>query len=353
MKSIEIRKAFDEIRSKRKKRPQIDLRMIVAVQAIMLSCIGLAYLFEFCRKSFFPSFDIPVVLELIIISIIVGAIATTVVSKLFYRPVKKLRRAIERVADGDLTVRLEAEAPYMKEIQEIYSGFNLMTHELCATEILQTDFVSNVSHEIKTPISAIEGYATLLQGFEDMTKEEQTECIDKILFNTGRLSELVGNILLLSKIENQAISGNKSKYRLDEQIRQAILMFENEWTKKDIEFDVEMEDTDYFGNENLMHHIWYNLIGNAIKFSPDGGTVKIRLSSENGRTVFEISDSGEGLSPKAQKHLYDKFYQGDTSHKQEGNGLGLSLVKKILDVTDGEISAENLPEGGCRFRVVL
>ncbi len=353
MKSYEIRKVFEEIRKKRQGRPQIDFRMIAAVQIIILACIGLSYLFDFCRKALFPSFRIPQILEFLIISLIVGFGATLVVSKIFYSPVKKLRRAIEKVADGDLSVRLVPESAHMKEIQEIYSGFNLMTHELAATEILQTDFVSNVSHEFKTPINAIEGYATLLQGYREMPENELCECVDKILFNTKRLSELVGNILLLSKIENQAIDSNKKTYRLDEQIRRAILMYETEWTKKDIEFDVELEDTEYYGNEKLLHHVWYNIIGNAIKFSPEYGTVKISLSKSGDSVVFEASDNGPGLSPEAQKHIFDKFYQGDSSHKQEGNGLGLALVKKILDACGGEISAENLPDGGCKFKVII
>ena len=228
-----------------------------------------------------------------------------------------------------------------------------MTHELATTEILQTDFVSNVSHEFKTPINAIEGYATLLQGFDGMTKDEQSECIDKIMFNTKRLSELDGNILLQSKTENQAIDANKKNYRLDEQIRKALLVYETEWTKKDIEFDVDMEDMEYFGNEKLLYHVWYNLIGNAIKFSPNCGTVGIRLYSKDASVIFEITDNGPGLSREAQKHMFDKFYQGDSSHKQEGNGLGLALVKRILTIEKGQITAENIPEGGCRFTVTL
>jgi len=353
MKSHEIRKAFDELRGKRQGRQQIDFRMVVAVQIIIFACIGLSYLFDLCMHNFFPDFRISPLIEIILISTIVGGCATIVVSKIFYHPIKRLRKAIEQVADGDLTVRLEPESTHMKEIREIYSGFNLMTHELAATEILQTDFVSNVSHEFKTPINAIEGYATLLQGFEGMTESERGECIEKILFNTKRLSGLVGNILLLSKIENNVIAGNKKKYRLDEQIRQAILIFEPEWTKKELEFDVEMEDTEYFGNENLLYHVWYNLIGNAIKFSPDFGTVGIKLFRNGESTVFEVIDCGEGLSEEASKHLFDKFYQGDSSHKQEGNGLGLALVKKILDVSGGKIYAENLADGGCCFKVIL
>jgi len=349
---MKTRENFEKIRNQRK-RFSLRVRLILLVSAEILVSVLLGYLFDMILKNILPNhIELPPLIVLIVFSLLVGGIVTAFMSKLFFDPIKELGKGMEKVADGDFSVQLETNSS-AQEIREIYSGFNLMTHELRATEVLQTDFVSNVSHEFKTPINAIEGYATLLQGFEGMTKEEQTECIDKILFNTKRLSELVGNILLLSKTENQAIDANRKNYRLDEQIRQAILMYEAEWTKKDIEFDVELEDTEYFGNEKLLHHVWYNLIGNAIKFSPCNGLVRIVLRNEQGSVVFEIYDKGPGLSEQAQKHMFDKFYQGDSSHKQEGNGLGLALVKKILDACGGTVGAENLPDGGCRFRVVL
>ena len=238
-----------------------------------------------------------------------------------------------------------------QEIQEIYSGFNMMVQELSATEILQTDFVSNVSHEFKTPINAIEGYATLLQDCDNLT-EEQKEYVNKIYLNTKRLSNLVGNILLLSKVENQTISNKNTKFRLDEQIRQAIVLLESEWEKKDIEFDADMQRLEYTGNEALLFHVWSNLIGNAIKFNPEGGAIRIKLYKEEQNIVFTIEDNGPGISEDFKKHIFDKFYQIDSSHKQEGNGLGLALVKKILDVCQGSVIVENL-EIGCRFTVRL
>lgn len=258
---------------------------------------------------------------------------------------------MEKVADGDFTIHLETKSS-SKEIREIYSGFNLMTHELRATEVLQTDFVSNVSHEFKTPINAIEGYTTLLQGCEGLGEEEQ-QYVEKILYNTKRLSDLVGNILLLSKIENQSIETNQSRYRLDEQIRQSIVILEPAWTMKEIEFDVELDRIEYLGNEGLLRHVWDNLIGNAIKFSPQSGLVTICLTRQSGKIVFTVEDSGPGLSEEAQRHMFDKFYQADSSHKQEGNGLGLALVKRIMTITSGSIEAENMERGGCRFTVIL
>ena len=227
-----------------------------------------------------------------------------------------------------------------------------MAHELTSTEILQSDFVSNVSHEFKTPINAIEGYTTLLQGCDNLDAEHQ-EYVDKILFNTKRLSRLVGNILLLSKIENQEIQTHQTTFRLDEQIRQSIVALESAWTAKDIELDVDLEDVNYTGSESLMHHVWDNLIGNAIKFNPPGGLLKISLKKEKKEIIFTVSDSGPGLSEDSMKHLFDKFYQEDTTRKEEGNGLGLALVKRILTIVGGEISAENLAGGGCAFTVRL
>ena len=259
---------------------------------------------------------------------------------------------MEQVADGDFSVQLETKSS-AKEIQEIYSGFNMMTQELSATEVLQTDFVSNVSHEFKTPINAIEGYATLLQG-SDSPDGDREVYVEKILYNTKRLSDLVGSILLLSKIENQSIPDKQTRFRLDEQIRQSILALEGAWTQKDVEFDVDLESLEYVGNEVLLRHVWDNLISNAIKFGPQGGLITLKLKKEVGKLVFTVEDEGPGLTDEAKKHIFDKFYQADSSHKQDGNGLGLALVKRILHISGGEISAENITDkGGCRFTVVL
>jgi signal transduction histidine kinase len=258
---------------------------------------------------------------------------------------------MDKVAQGDYSVRLEGRST-AKEIMEIYTGFNLMAHELSSTEILQTDFVSNVSHEFKTPINAIEGYSTLLQGSDNLDGD-QREYVEKILLNTGRLSSLVGRILLLSKLENQQIPTNQTKYRLDEQIRQSVVALEAAWAQKSIELDVELDRASYVGNEPMMRHVWDNLISNAIKFSPPGSEIKLRLISKGRNLIFSITDQGPGLSEEAQKHIFDKFYQADSSHKQEGNGLGLALVKRILSIEKGEIAVENLPQGGCKFTVYL
>ena len=296
--------------------------------------------------------DVPYIVWIILASVIAGGVLNNFLSIRYFGPVLKLEKAMQQVAEGDFSVRLKT-GKHLKEIQDIYSNFNLMVQELEATEILQTDFVSNVSHEFKTPISAIEGYATLLQDSDMPISEEQEQYIDKILFNTGRLSHLAGNILLLSKIEHQAIQTRQNWYRLDEQIRQSIVMLEPKWSEKELEFDVDMVDVEYLGNENLICHVWDNLLSNAIKFSPCGGTIYIRMMPEGEKIRFSIENEGPLIREDSMKHIFDKFYQCDSSHKQEGNGLGLALVKQILNLCKGTISVENIPGSGCRFTVIL
>ena len=257
---------------------------------------------------------------------------------------------MERVADGDFSVRLQTKSR-LKEIREVYSGFNMMTHELGSIEIIQGDFVSNVSHEFKTPINAVEGYAMLLQDCDNLDDEEK-KYVDGIIVSTQRLSTLIGSILLLSKIENRSIPTDQTEFSLDEQIRCSIVGMENLWERKDIEIDADLESIRYYGNERLMIHVWDNLLSNAIKFSPPGDTIIIRLKNEMEKIVFTVEDHGDGISEEAKKHIFEKFYQADSSHKQEGNGLGLALVSRILMLEDGEIFAENI-EGGCRFTVKL
>ncbi len=347
---MNTRERFEKVRNEQQNRFSLRTRLTVLVTLEMLVCVLVAYGLDQLFNKVLP-WTVPLELELVGTCLLVGILVTSQLSKFFFNPIKKLRGAMDKVADGDFSVRLE-EKSSSKEIMEIYTGFNLMAHELSSTEILQTDFVSNVSHEFKTPINAIEGYSTLLQDADNLD-EDQREYIDKILFNTQRLSSLVGSILLLSKLENQQIPSHQVEYRLDEQIRQSIVALEPAWEKKDIEFDVELDRVSYLGNEPMMRHVWDNLISNAIKFSPSGSTVKIHLAKKLKKLIFTVEDQGPGLSEEAQKHIFDKFYQADASHKQEGNGLGLALVKRILTIEKGQITAENCRSGGCRFTVTL
>ncbi len=330
----------------------LRVQLVLLVTAELIASVLIALGVDWLIRLYGPKgWSVPIALEFVSIALVIGLLVTTLLAKTFFDPIKKLGIAMEKVAKGDFSVRMPLKGN-SKEIQEIYSGFNLMTRELGNTEILKTDFVSNVSHEFKTPINAIEGYATLLQGYEGLDDQER-EYVEKIVFNTQRLSALTASILLLSKIENQSIPTNQTSFPLDEQIRQSLVALENAWETKNIELDVELDAVSYYGSESLMHHVWDNLISNAVKFSPQGGKITVRLRETRQGIGFFVEDEGPGISPEAKRHIFDKFYQGDSSHKQEGNGLGLALVKKILSLEGGEISVENGNHTGCRFTVIL
>ena len=183
--------------------------------------------------------------------------------------------------------------------------------------------------------------------------EEQAEYIDKILFNTRRLSALAGNILLLSKLDSQSIHPQRSRFRLDEQVRQCILALERKWTEKDVDFDVDLDSVDFTGYEGLLQHVWTNLIDNAVKFGPCGGLIRMRLIEEDGSVLFTIDNEGKSIPGEDKSRIFNKFYQGDISHESEGNGLGLALVRKIVAIHGGEVWVEDPVNGGCRFAVRL
>lgn len=334
------------------KRPGLGVRLTLLVAGEMVVSVLLAAAADaLLKRTIFANWNIPLIVELGAICLFVSVVLTAFLSRAFFSPIKKMGKAMEQVARGDFSVQLETRST-AREIQEIYRGFNMMTQELGNTEIIQTDFVTNVSHEFKTPIAAIEGYSMLLQGSDALTPQQQTY-VERIILNAERLSTLTGSVLLLSKIENQSIPTGRSRFRLDEQIRQSLLSLEPAWEKKALDFEVELEKIHYCGSEALLRHVWDNLIGNAVKFSPEGALVELGLSREDGRVVFTVADRGPGLSPEALKHVFDKFYQADSSHREEGSGLGLALVKKIVALEGGEVAVCNRPEGGCCFRVFL
>ncbi len=303
------------------------------------------------RRWLGVTLSIPIFVWAILFSIVVGGAITKFITRSFIDPITQLGKAMKEVADGNFQVTAQCRSR-LKDVNDIYDSFNLMVKELAATETLQTDFISNVSHEFKTPINAIEGYASLLQDHQQ-SQDEQDAYIEKILFNTHRLSTLTGNILLLSKINNQSIHPQRTVFRLDEQVRQAIVALEQKWTEKDIDFDVELDKISYSGYESLLLHVWSNLIDNAIKFDPQGGMIALRLRQAEGMAVFTIDDNGPGVAPEEQERIFHKFYQSDNSHVMDGNGLGLPLVKKIVEFSGGTVTLENLPEAGCRFTVRL
>ncbi len=346
-----------KLRINKDQRQLINLQFVITL-IIILTLVCLAILTNVAivmtrdiLELDFPiqEFDIETWVSIFVISIVLSTVASTLISRAIFKPLVVLSREFEKVKKGDFSTAIETNSK-IYEIRNLYAGYNAMREGLRANETIQSDFVTNVSHEFKTPINAIEGYTTLLQDAQ--SEEERREYTEKILTNTARLSDLVGNILMLSKLENSSIDLGKEEFSLDEQIRQAIVSLEQKWNEKNIEIDAELEELNFVGNEGLTYRIWYNLIHNAIKFSPEGGLLEIRLEKNASFLNFSVRDYGPGIEEDKIERIYDKFYQTDSSHKSEGNGLGLSLALRIVNIYGGSISVENT-RPGCRFKVAL
>ena len=336
------------------KRSKFNYGFIFSSAAVVGSLLSTAlamFIVWLLNRRFGVWLGMPYTIRVLLICILSGAAIAVGLSKIFVSPMMKLGDAMRKVAGGDFTVRLDCTSK-IRDVREVYGSFNTMVKELGNTETLQTDFVSNVSHEFKTPINAIEGYASLLQDSQ-LTDEQKNAYIDKIIFNTRRLSDLVGNILLLSKVNNQTISLKASTFRLDEQVRQSILALESKWEKKEIEFDIDLDEIEYTGYENLLSHVWLNLIDNAVKFSPQNGQIRIRLKQLDGSVTFSIWDNGLPIPEADIDRIFNKFYQGDNSHASEGNGLGLALVRKIVAAAHGTINVTSSEDAGTEFVVAL
>ena len=267
------------------------------------------------------------------------------------KPINDLVQAMREVSQGDFSVRVDAE-DVSGDMGRLVTSFNDMASELGGLELFRKDFINNFSHEFKTPIVSIKGFARQLER-DDLTEEQRREYLDIIISESERLANMSGNVLLLSKLENQTIVTDKTRYRLDEQLRKCILLLEKSWTQKDLELDLDLNEVEFYGNEEMVQHVWVNLLGNAIKFSPRGGTLGVRLTREGNDAVVTVGDTGPGMDDDTRRRIFEKFYQGDTAHAAEGNGLGLSLVKRIVDLCQGSVDVESAPGQGSAFTVRL
>lgn len=285
-----------------------------------------------------------------ILSIIIATVITLIFGHIPLRPINKVIYAINELAKGNFDVRINLDK--IPELKTLSDSFNQMAEELGSTELLRNDFINNFSHEFKTPIVSLKGFAKLLKN-DNLTKEERDEYLDIIVSESTRLATLSTNVLNITKIENQKIVTEMNSFDLTESIRRSILLLDNQWKKKNLDVVVDLEEVTYYANEELLNHVWVNLIDNAIKFTQDKGSIEISLTELNDDIYFKISDSGCGMSKDVQKHIFEKFYQGDSSHSTPGNGLGLPLVKKILVLHKGSISVTSSEGHGSIFTVII
>ena len=288
-------------------------------------------------------------------SCILMAISLVVAIRLvLIKPMVNSMQAMNRLAAGDFAVRLEpAKRGYEpEEIKAFKAAFNKAAQELSGTELLRKDFVNNFSHEFKTPIVSISGFADLLLE-EDVAPEEQREYLQIIRDESRRLAQLSSSVLLLNRVESQTILNDRTDFLLDEQLRQSVLVTQQKWREKLLTFDADIAPCRYNGSEALLKEIWLNLLDNAAKFSPEGGVIGVTLRIEQGSVVVSITDQGCGMDEETRRHIFEQFYQGDTSHKTQGNGLGLTMAQKIAALHGGNITADSRPGAGSCVTVRL
>ena len=271
------------------------------------------------------------------------------------RPVKRILEAADKVMQGDFSVRIQPVKEFAGEtgLNEVIDCFNKMTAELSGTETLRTDFIANVSHELKTPLAVIGNYATMLQR-PGLTESEREEYAKAISQSSRRLAQLITNILKLNKLENQQIFPQLEEFDLFEQLCESLLQFEDAWEKKGLNIETDMEEGLRIRSDpELLSLVWNNLISNAVKFTPEGGTIGVSMKAEGNQVVVSVSDTGCGMKPETGMHIFEKFYQGDTSHATQGNGLGLALVKRVVDILSGEIGVQSVYGQGSTFTVKI
>ncbi len=271
------------------------------------------------------------------------------------RPVKKIVSAANQIAKGDYSVRIPRLHTLNRTdgLDEIIECFNKMAEELSGTEALQTDFIANVSHELKTPLAVMQNYGTLLQQ-PDLSEKDRLKYAKAVSEACRRLARFITNILKLNKLENQQIYPSAITYNLDEQLCECFLTFENVWESKEIEIETDIdEDIAINADPELLSLVWNNLFSNAFKFTDSGGKVSLTLKTEGSSAVVSVTDTGCGITPDVGKRMFDRFYHGDTSHATEGHGLGLALVKRVVDIIGGEIGVESVPGKGSTFTVKI
>lgn len=270
------------------------------------------------------------------------------------RSVRRIAAGAEKIMHGDFSARIEpfggvSEAGF----NTVIGYFNRMAEELSGVETLRTDFIANVSHELKTPLAVMQNYATMLQS-PGLSDERRIEYAKAVVESSHRLAGLITNILKLNRLENQRIYPAAKRYNLGEQLAECLLDFESTWEKKEIGLEVDIEEEVFVESDSeLLSLVWNNLFSNALKFTEPGGSVSVMLKTEGDFAVVRVADTGCGIPPEAGKHIFEKFYQGDTSHATQGNGLGLALVKRVADIVGGEISVQSEVGKGSTFIVKI
>ena len=309
---------------------------------------------EFTREEITVSAKITM-LNVILLSIVMAVIDFVRRKLTVERPVKRITDATSKMIEGDFSVRIEPISKFAMDdsFNEIIECINKMASELSGVETLRTDFIANVSHEMKTPLAVMQNYGTLLQA-TDLPEEKRIEYAKTINDASRRLADMITNILKLNRLENQQIYPKIEKYDLGEQLCESLLQYESTWERKNIEIETDIaENVMVYADAELLSLVWSNLFSNAFKFTEEGGKVTLTLTADEKHATVKVSDTGCGMSADVGAHIFEKFYQGDTSHATQGNGLGLPLVKRVVDIMQGEIGVESAVGIGTTFTVKI
>ena len=332
--------------------------LVLAFMLVTLRIVGRAIYFLIQLEILTgPNHTVPSAARIIIIfvvaNLVLGAGMTFFFGKIPMKPVNKLINQMNRLAAGDYKARLDYGDFLSKHptIVELTDSFNRMASELQSTEMLRSDFINNFSHEFKTPIVSITGFAKLLRK-GNLPEEKKEEYLRIIETESLRLSQMATNVLNLTKVENQTILTDITEFNLSEQIRSCILVLSEKWEQKEIEYIIDFDEYNIRANEDLLKQVWINLLGNAVKFSPTGGIIEVKITEQEETMTVSIMNTGSEIAPEHQKKIFNKFYQADESHSSEGNGIGLAIVKLITELHDGTVSVSS-GNGSTTFTVVL
>ena len=336
----------------------LTLRLIIvlAVFLVVLVSVLLTILFIYILQSNHVFTDIKspysiVVPVSLLFCLFMATILTYIVWPLVFRPLDNVIISMGKAAEGDFSGNVSTKRCH-GDVRTLVVSYNNMLNELSGIEMFREDFISNFSHELKTPIVSINGFAGQLLR-DDLSSEKRREYAEMIVSESEKLTNMSAGVLLLSKLESQGMVSGQKWFSLDEQLRECLLGFQGEWERKGLELELELEPVKYFGNQKLIEHIWNNLISNAVKFSYPGGELGLGCRKVNGAVEAYVCDSGPGMDEITMKHIFEKFYQGDSAHASAGNGLGLSIVRRIVELNKGKIGIRSAPGIGSIFTITL
>ena len=292
------------------------------------------------------------VLSMLVPIVVLVTLVNFLFTRYIYRYLDKISDAMQKVADGDYTVRLDAEKD--QPFRELYRNFNTMAEELGGVEMLKNDFINGYAHELRTPITSINGFAEMLLNDDGtLSNEERRSYLEIIASESRRLADLAGNSLLMSKLDTQKIIPDKKPFSLDEQLRRCSILLSGQWTEKELDMTMDLDEAVYVGDYDLMQHLWINLLTNAVKYTPKGGSITVTLKNEEKFIAVSVADTGKGISPEDRERIFDKYYQTDKSHSKRGLGLGLAICKRIVQLCNGTLEVESEVGVGSTFTVRL